>query len=188
MEIYLNKQEFTENVPEIAVVYQQAFAGSPWFENLSIETVLGRINGNIGLRGFDAFLARNSDLIAGSLWFDTPTLDQIESERGARLRDFAEAKMAEMGTNNLIWEREIITKPEFQGQGIATGLRRVFLSTLNERYPSGSLIVSRMREDNIGIITIARKFGYQTSGVRQVSSQSPDLYHDFWFKEVTNVI
>jgi len=180
-----NTQKFKERIDQVSKMYKEAFAGFPWFENLSTEEVNKRLNSNLEKRGFEAFIAENEKgEIIGGLWFDSPTLEQLLTERGEKLANFVKNFWKTKGLCDLIWERELMVRPDFQKQKIATRLRITFLTYLSEKYPNGVLVLTRMRDDNIGTLKIAERLGYQRTGIRTPSSQNPNLYHEFWYKYI----
>ena len=180
-----NTGKFKDAVSQIANVYQEAFAGFPWYEDLSFEEILRRISSNMGNPGFESFLAENTEgEIIGGLWFDQPSIRQLEEERGKSLTEFTGSFCEANGIQSVIWERELIIRPDNQRQGIATRLRLTFLAYLAEKFPEGALVLTRMRDDNIGTITIAEKLGYQRTGIRIPSSQKPNIFHEYWYKAI----
>lgn len=185
IELTLNTKKFEEKLEDIVSVYQRAFAGYPWFENLSDDEVQKRLVNNSGKNGFQPFIAEGPNgEVAGALWYDTPTLEQLSAERGKELAEFASTVCQENNLQHLIWEREVLVDPQFQKQGIATRLRTAFLSYLIEAFPDGALMLTRMRDDNIGIIKIAERVDYARTGIRVPSSQTPGIFHEYWYKVI----
>ncbi|HZE87185.1 MAG TPA: hypothetical protein VE090_03170 [Methylomirabilota bacterium] len=80
---------FKARFVEVKAIYQGAFAGAPWNETLSDAEVTRRIQDNMGKPGFTAFTSEKGGRIVGAVWYDTPSLDQLEAERRKPLRDFA---------------------------------------------------------------------------------------------------
>lgn len=178
-----NTEEFRNKFDSIAAVYQRAFAGFPWFENLSDAEVRRRMTDSSSKTGFQAFIEKGPNgEVVGALWYDTPSLEQLSLERGQQLADTAKVICQENNLNNIIWEREVIADPLFQRRGIATGLRTTFLLHLANTFPGGALILTRMRDDNIGIIKVAEKLGYTRTGIRLPSSQLAGVFHEYWDK------
>lgn len=180
-----NTKKFEDKFESVALVYQQAFAGFPWFEDLSDAEVRKRLTDSKNKNGFQAFIAEGTNgEVAGALWYDTPAPEQLSAEKGQNLADFAKIICQENNLEHLIWEREVLVDPQFQKQGIATRLRTTFLSYLTEAFPDGALMLTRMRDDNIGIIKIAEKLGYERTGIRVPSSQTPGIFHEYWHKMI----
>lgn len=179
--------EITQTIQDkqepLADMYRRAFLGKPWFEDLSSEEVNKRLTIQSTRRGFQALVARSlKNEIAGALWFDSPSLEVIESERGTQLAQFAK-RYSELGIP-IVWEREVIVDPNFQNQGIATRLRETFLSYLRLAYPNGAIILTRMRDDNDTIIAIAKRLGFERTGIATPSSQVYGVNHEYWYKNI----
>jgi len=177
-------EQFRNRMPEMATVYKEAFAGFPWYEQLSIEETFNRVANNSEKAGFDAFLAfasDGSDQIVGGLWYDKPTLEELEKERGFELREFVELLGMNQSTANIVWEREVLVKPGFQGLKIATNLRTLFISYVSQEMSEGGVILTRMRDDNLPIIKVAENVGYQRTGIKVASSQNPSTKHEYWY-------
>ena len=182
-----NTQRFRENIDQVSKMYKEAFAGFPWFEDLSAEEVSKRLDSNMTKGGFESFIAEDENgEIIGGLWFDSPTLEQLQAERGEKLADFTRKLCEASSTNDLIWERELMVRPDCQRQKIATRLRMAFLTYLSGKYPNGVFVLTRMRDDNIGTLKIAQRLGYQRTGIKMPSSKNPNVYHEFWYKHVNS--
>jgi RimJ/RimL family protein N-acetyltransferase len=180
-----NTELFLAEGGQIADMYQQAFAGYPWFEGLSDQEVARRLENHAEQTGFTVFVEQDHDgLVAGALWFDTPSTDAFGAERGEAAKNFAEQTQAEEELPTLVWEREVLVRPEAQGRGMATRLRADMLAYLGNKYPDGALVMTRMRDDNIGIIKIAERLGYARTGIRIPSSQAAGLFHEYWYRAV----
>lgn len=176
---------FLAESAQMADMYQQAFAGYPWFEELSDQEVARRLESHTEQTGFTAFVEQDCDgLVTGALWFDTPSAEVFGAERGEMARDFAERTQVEQGLSTLVWEREVLVRPEAQGRGLATKLRADMLAYLGDTYPGGVLVMTRMRDDNAGIIKIAERLGYTRTGIRTPSSQVADLCHEYWCRVI----
>ncbi|HZE87767.1 MAG TPA: hypothetical protein VE090_06235 [Methylomirabilota bacterium] len=115
--------------------------------------------------GFTSFTSEKGGRIVGALWYDTPSLDDLEAERRKPLRNFAADLQEKTGIGTLVWKREVMVHPDSQGQGIASSLRGAFLTHLGEKYPTGVIVLTRMREDNSGIVRLAEKHGFQKTGI-----------------------
>ena len=122
-----NTEVFREKFENVALVYKKAFAGSPWFEDLSDVEVRARLQKNSSKNGFQAFIAEGQNgEVAGALWCDMPTIEELATERGQELASFAVKTCNESNLHNIVWEREVLVDPLFQRQGIATRLRVAF--------------------------------------------------------------
>ncbi len=173
----------TEDVDAVLQVYQRAFAGFPWHENLSDEEVTVRWNKQSAMSGFTAIVAEVDSRIAGAHWYDTTSLARLAEERGRDLAGWAEKQIRRFDLNGaLVWERELLVDPDFQRRGISAELRRNFLKKL-ERAGRKTLVLTRLRTDNIGSIKTAERFGFKRTGIIQPASQRP-LFHEFWFIKI----
>lgn len=165
------------DAPAIKTIYKQAFACGPWFEDLSDEEIDNRWVNQISKDGFAGIVVEKSNSIAAALWWNIMTPDDLISERGQSLSSFAQNQVQ---GEKIIWEREVIVDPKYHGNGVGSVIRRAFFDRIRHDYP-GALILTRMRDDNIGIIKIAQKIGFKRTGVRVPSSANPDLYHEYWY-------
>lgn len=178
------------NISDLRKLYQAAFAGPPWYEQLSDEEVLRRLQANMSKPGFDSLIVNRGSKIAGALWYDTPSLDELEAEFQKPLRDFAEGLQEQTGITNLVWEREVIVDPAKQKQGIASQLRGNFLERLTNNYPQGVIVLTRMRDDNIGIRRIGEKFGFEQTSVSYTyekenqDGKKQSITQRFWYKVI----
>jgi L-amino acid N-acyltransferase YncA len=157
--------------------YQGAFAGFPWYETLSDAEVQRRWESYMSKRGFRVLVAEWFGEVVGALLWDAPILDELRVERGEILARFAERHLG--FKTLLIWEREVFVSPDAQRKGIGTELRRSFLDRMRET--ATTLILTRMRNDNLPIIHIARMFGFSPTGIKTPSSQAPGVSHEYWF-------
>ena len=182
------------DIPQLQVIYGRAFAGYPWYEELSEETIRNRWETQRRFPGFRCLVCENDESeLAGGHWSDEITLSRLEAERGkaladwACLRRFSESASARQARKNtkgfpLVWERELIVDPDFQNKGLGKLLRGEFLRKVEERF-SHALILTRLREDNFPSIKVARFHGYQKTGLTVLASQKP-LRHEYWYKKL----
>lgn len=182
----LQTRLFVERRNEVAELLRRGFAGAPWFEDISETEALGRVESHAMKPGFEAILAREAETIVAGLWYDTPSLDELRDERGADLADFTRAMSEKAGIGKVVWEREVVVHPAYQGRGLATGLRREFLEQLAADESQPTLLLTRMRDDNVVVIAIAQKFGYTRTGICMPSSQKPEISHEYWYRVVSN--
>ena len=160
-----------------------AFAGFPWYEDLSSEEVRRRIEIQRTKRGFSGLIAREGGMIVGASWWDSPTFKELGTERGVDLANFAAQKVSATGSHvTLIWGRETIVDPSYQGRGIASALKKAFVERLSRE--GGFLVLTRMREDNRPIIAVNKKLGFVPTGIRIKSSQIPSVFHEYWYLEI----
>ncbi len=177
-----NNREFCLQQEQIEELYSLAFAGFPWYESLAVEDVKYRLQKDMQRSGFRAFLATSGDEVIGAHWSDTPTLTQLMAERGEQLGHFID--------NNrfkglpLVWERELMVRPDMQGRGIGSNLRTIFLRYLEAQYRGGALVLTRMRDDNTPTLTIAQRSGFFDTRIRTPSSQRPDITHGYYIRPI----
>lgn len=170
----------SKDLNQILDIYQEAFAGYPWFEQLSNEEVIKRWEANSAQPNFVCLVGEQDGQITSAVWCNDTDLDTLEQERGKDLRRFVEQYFPGV---TLIWGRESMTKASFQGQGWASALKETLIDQIKLR-PEACLILTRMRDDNLGIIRIAEKFDYQRTGIKIPSSQKPSVYHEYWYRLV----
>ena len=168
-----------EDTLSVQVIYRLAFASFPWYEDLSNEEIEKRWKIQQAKPGFECLIADELNEIIGTIWLDKPTLDELCLERGEPIPQFAKQKIR-MG-DLLIWERELIVSPIHQGRGVGSQLRVAFFESVLNRCEKGVLILTRMRDDNLPVIKIANKFGFQRTGIRTTSSQKSGVFHEYWY-------
>lgn len=182
IQITLATQDFKLRQKEIVSIHNKAFAGFPWFFDTPDEEVSRHISEIINKKGFEAFLAQTEEkTIIGVLTYDKPSLVDIKQEWGEKLVKFSTSLLLENSINEMIWEREIFVAPEYQNEKIGNNLRQSFLDYLQVHYPHGVLLLTRMREDNVKIIHIAKKFGYQQTRIKTLSTKE-GIKQEYWYK------
>lgn len=171
----------------IGKILPAAFAGSPWYENLSHEEVTRRLESIQAKRGLAGLVAEEADVVFGTSLWDTPTILELESERGKALANFATEKSRSASGKQvvLVWARETLVHPKYQGQGVASALKKTFITRLG--IEDGFLILTRMREDNRPIIAVNKRLGFNRTGIRTESSQKAGVFHEYWYLEIPAV-
>lgn len=169
---------FTEADAEvIQAIYCQAFVGFPWFEQLSAAEVEGRWQSKRNQAGFNCLVTAEGSKIVGAMYWSEPTAQNLADRYEKELAGF----VAENGVGRrLIYIGVTVVAPEFQGQGIATALRRRFLEHLQAENRD-TLVITRMRDDNLPSIRPWEKLGMKRSGITMPSSQKTGVNHEFWF-------
>lgn len=163
---------------KLIVLYQDAFSGFPWFENLSEAAVRARLEKIFSFPGFRGIvLEKDGQIIGAELW-DELSLERLGKERGSELADWAKNNL----WNVLLWERELMVAQEHQCNGYSKLLRGQFLVEVSKLYGE-SLVLTRLREDNIGTIKCALHYGYSKTGVWSPASQAP-LKHEYWYRKI----
>ncbi len=161
----------------IGGIIRRAFAGFPWYEQLTEIEVRQRWQKIVSRRGFDCLVAAIGGKVVGFSCWDTPTIEELASERGPKLaKRFQDTVLSGY---LLVWERELVVDPDFQRQGIGMKLRQEFLTKMDHEKLS-VLVLTRMREDNLPTIKIAERLGFQRTGILIPSSQKPGVCHEYW--------
>ena len=172
-----------EDVEQILEVYQRAFAGFPWFEELSDEEVLQRWEEQSTMNSFRCLVAidKETDQIIGAHWHDMINLKGLKTERGAELADWVQAQVGVIFAHLcvLVWERELVVDPDWGRRGIGTALREAFLQE-KKKLGVAYMILTRLREDNIGSIKPVWRMGFRKTGIQKPSSQT-SFMHDYWY-------
>jgi len=161
----------------VVTIFRRAFAGPPWNENWSDQKVGELWQNHASRRGFTCVVAVVDDSIVAATWYDTPLLAELAQERGQELAAFA--RVQNVG-GPVIWIRETVCDPAFQGRGLTGQMKECALGKIRADYNEG-LLLTRMRDDNVGIVRINTKFGFQKTGIRVASQAFPGLNHDYWF-------
>lgn len=168
-----------EDDKKIMRVYQKAFTGFPWFENLSNEEVKRRWNEHKTKQGFRCLVVEERNRIVGATWWDTPTLEELRLERGDKLADFVQKKASKF----IVWIRETCVDPVFQGREIGKKLKYRALEEIR-RSKLHWIILTRLRDDNSPITRLNSLLGFQRTGIRMLSSQKNNIFHEYWYLDV----
>ncbi len=164
---------------EIELVYRQAFAGPPWHEQLSGEEVARRWQACSSRRGFSGLVAEAAGQVIGFTCFDTPTLPELEQERGEVLAKFASAS----GQERVVWIRETCVAPEFQGKSLARVLKEAAWARLCNSQES-VIVLTRMRDDNTRIIHLNETLGFRRTGIRLPDRLISGVFQEYWYRLV----
>lgn len=162
----------------IRQTYQRAFAGFPWYEQLTEDVVWARWLEYCGKSGFCGLVAVDRNLVVGGIWGDRPTVTELEAERGMALARFAERYVD--GGSALCWIRETIVEPSRQNEGIGLTLREAFVELVHN--DSGStLFLTRVHRDNVPIIRLNQRMGFLPTGITVQSRTWPGVQHEYWY-------
>ena len=185
--VHETKEGFEKKQKDIEWIYKEAFGGFPFFIQYSDDDVHASIEEDKKRNGFQVFLAYKDGNLAGALWYYTVTFEKLR-ERIEKLSHVAQEKSKEYHISDMVMEKEIFVLPLYHRGGIATQLRLAFLNHLTSTYPNGVIMFTRMRSDNTGSITVAKKSGieYCPTGVRTMTTlttkEGKTIYHEYWYK------
>lgn len=140
----------------IKEIYQTAFSGYPWFREISDDEVNETWVQQSTKHGFTCFVALIDNALVGSFWYDQPSLKQLQNERGEELVEFVK----NYSNRKIIWFRETCVDPKFQRFGVARQLKSEMISQIESQHPR-AMILTRMRDDNIGIVRINTDLGFK---------------------------
>lgn len=176
----MNIREYkAEDSGGVQEVYRRAFAGPPWCEQLSDEEVARRWQFCLTRRGFSCLVAEMIGQIIGFTCFDTPTLLELEQERGEALAKFTSAS----GQKQIVWIRETCVTTKFQGKSLARVLKEVAWARLCNSQTS-TIVLTRMRDDNIRIIHLNETLGFRRTGIRMPDRLVPSVFQEYWYRKV----
>jgi|GEM_PF-1089237 len=171
-------------IATVMPLYRHSFKFGVWQEDLSVETVIGRLEKNFSgdYRGYFIF-DKNEVCIAAS-WYELIYIEELIQNKGDLLGQFAKDQLSLNNLWRIIWYAETQVDPSYSGQGLATKLKKMTDSDIAQlsQKTSGVLVTTRMRDDNLGIITINSKLGYQRTGIRMPCTLEPTISHEYWYK------
>ena len=171
-------------VATVMPLYRRSFRLGVWQEDLSVETVIERLKKNFSgnFRGYFLF-GPNETCIAAS-WYEFIDIDKLIGERGQLLYQFVENQLKQNDLKTIVWYAGTQVDPDFGGQGIASMLKKLTDINLTKTASEvgGVLIATRLRDDNIRIININTKLGYQRTGLRMPCTLEPSISHEYWYK------
>lgn len=162
----------SDDLLAVRSIWQRAFAGFPWYENLSHEEMVIRWQACCDRPGFKCLVMEHDGRVVGFISWDTPTLENLAKERGPELAAFA----AKFGSP-IVWLEVICADPDCQRQGIARKLRERVTYLFKEEF----IFLTRHRDDNIPIINLSISMGFLRVGIRMPSSQVTGLHHEYWY-------
>lgn len=161
----------------VTTVLRRAFSGPPWNESWD-QPKVDRMWKDHSMRpGFDCLVADRDGRVVAATWYDTPSDEDLARERGTELSNFVRSHGAE---GSVVWIRETVCDPDVQGTGLAGRLKEAALARLKDRF-LGCLLLTRMRDDNVAIVRINRRLGFEKTGVRVAFQNIPGLVHDYWY-------
>lgn len=169
--------------------YQAAFAGYPWFEELSHEEIQKRIAKDVSRTGFSGVWLSQNDTLVGASWYYEMTLEELRKEKGDGLAGFAIALGDSVQASKIVWQSMTLVAPDFQGQGVGTALKESIFNQLeNYAQEVGPLVyLTRIRDDNYGSQKMNLHYGLERTGIKVASSQVEGLMHEYWYKVIVPV-
>jgi GNAT superfamily N-acetyltransferase len=165
--------------PIVWKLCQRSFAGFPWFENMSDEIIQKRWAKHSVRKNFCCLIAELDTQIAGVSWFHEISAEEIGLEKSGDLQKFV---IKQFPGVPIVWVDATVTDPSFQKKGLATGLKTEVLKKISSLH-SKVLILTRMRDDNAGIIRVNEKFGFLRTGIK-VSTVTASIQHEFWYLSI----
>ncbi len=176
----LGPEAILKRLPEVGNLYREARTVFPWNEiSLDFDEACEYIASLTQHDGFGAFMAESSEgQILGARLHELITVDQLEDERGPTLREFIQTLLAPSDEISVVWTRETFVSPCYQRQGLATSLGRAALTYMTDQC-NESLVLCRVRNDNLGSIKGVERVGYKRSGVSQPHSTLQGVEHEY---------
>jgi GNAT superfamily N-acetyltransferase len=125
---------------------------------------------------FHCLLIEVDEQVRAVSWFHDISHQAVETNKGKKLFDFVKGNYPD---RPCVWVDATVTDPEFQGRGMATELKQKVLERISNLYVN-ALILTRMRDDNVGIIKVNEKFGFLRTGVKV--SGKDKVCHEYWYR------
>ena len=156
-------------------VIKDAFGGFPWYMDHSDSELDDLWQSSTAEPCFSGLIAVNNDGdIAGVSWWHFPSLDSI---RGNRLARFVSDTRED---RTLVWEDAILVRQKYQNQGIGAMLRKAFIEEVSKS-SNRTMILSRMRSDNVPTLLLAQRIGFRPTGARSKEGNQSPLFQEFWY-------
>lgn len=169
-----------DDLGAVQMLYIDAFAGFPWFENLTHEEIEQRMASDLSKDTFTCLVGEVDEEIVATSWGICLDLDELALERG---QDLCDAIAEHAYQRRLFWERELIVHPKVQGQGLGGKIRTRFLDHVAELF-APALLLTRMRDDNVGTLKIAMRLGFEPTGITRPAIEKPGAIHQFYMKKI----
>lgn len=160
----------------IKFIYRACFSGSPWNQDVTEEETEARWKDHSSRPGFICLVATKCQKIIGASWFDVISHEILAQERGSELMRFVTSIGS---TLPVVWIRETIVAPEFQGQRIASRLKECVMLEIKECL-APVILLTRMRDDNTKIVCANEKLGFKRTGIKVASKATQGLLHEYW--------
>lgn len=171
----VNIRDFCSNDEQaVCELCQEAFKGYPWFENMSDGYIRDRWHRHSGERNFYCILIESEKRVIAATWFHDLSPEKIRDQKGKDLYDF----VATYKERQIVWIDASVTHPAFQGRGLATTLKHAALKKISALHIS-PIVLTRMRDDNHGIIKVNERFGFVRTGIKIPGKGG---MHEFWYR------
>lgn len=172
--MFIRALAFADKVAVQSVI-RDAFSGFPWYMDHSDLELDDLWQFSTAEPGFSGLVAVSNDGdIVGVSWWHFPSLDSI---RGNRLAKFISDIRDD---RTLVWEDAILVRQKYQNQGIGAMLRKAFIEEVRKS-SSRTMILSRMRSDNVPTLLLAQRLGFMPTGARSKEGSEPPLFQEFWY-------
>lgn len=167
----------------IVLLYQRAFAGFPWYQSLTIETLRERFAKDQSRPGFQCLVADIDCRVAGACWWDETSVELLRAERGEELARFLEERPGYAG-EKAVWFRDTMVDPDFMRQGIAKGLKKDAFGIIQK--DGVQFVFTRFRNDNAPIIAVNQRFGMVPTGITVMIHMSTGGVTDgaYWYLDL----
>jgi len=162
---------------KIKLIYRICFSGPPWNQEVSVEETAARWQDHSSRPGFTCVVAEENQRVVGASWFDTISHEALIQERGRELMDFV---LSINPALSLVWIRETIVEPAFQGKGIASQLKERVMQEIRS-ISQPVILLTRMRDDNTKIVRANEKLGFKRTGIKVASRMTQGLLHEYWY-------
>ena len=166
----------------IKLIYRACFSGPPWNQKVAEKEAETRWQDHFSKAGFIYFVAQEDQQVVGASWFDTISYEALAQERGRELVNFAESVDPKLP---LVWIRETIVDPAFQGKRIASQLKERIMEEVKNHF-APVILLTRMRDDNLKIVRANEKLGFKRTGIKAPSKATPGLLHEYWYLVLEN--
>jgi RimJ/RimL family protein N-acetyltransferase len=161
-------------------MYAECFSGPPWNQPVSRTEATERWKKHISMSSFYCLVAEIDNKIIGASWFNVMSPEELKEERGEEILNFVTSKHQ---GRKILWIRETIVDPKFKNQGVAKSIKSEIMSHIRANLPQ-SLLLTRMRDDNVGIIKVNEKIGFKRTGIKIKSLSNRDINHEYWYMDI----
>lgn len=186
--LFTQSETLVNDLIEITIPsYQDAFLNGVWQEVLSKEVVEKRLTRDFSVDFHGYWLVdKTNGTLACTSWFEYTSLDFIKNSKSPLLAEFAKEILDSQKIKIIAWYSETFTHSNYWGMGYAKLLTDLNFADIQQKAnkEGGVLVLLRMRNDNLKIININEKRGFQRTGITMPCTLKPDTNHEFWFKVI----